>query len=279
MRGKLIDLIKNIEVIQSSGDMNIEISGLETDSRQIQNDHIFVAIKGVQVDGHNYIQNAIQNGATVIIYDEPIEELKKDICYIQVANTVDILGILAKYWYNDPSSALKLVGVTGTNGKTTTATLLYKMHQELGYKTGLISTVANYVGHKEIATSLTTPDVLTINKLLREMVDIGCEYAFMEVSSHAIVQQRISGLNFKGGIFTNLTQDHLDYHHTMAEYLKAKKTFFDNLPKGAFALYNSDDKNGSVMVQNTKADKYSYTVRSLGDFKAKIIEKDLIALL
>ena len=273
MRGKLIDLIKNIEVLQSSGDMNIEISGLETDSRQIQSNHIFVAIKGVQVDGHNYIQNAIQNGATVIIYDEPIEEQKKDICYIQVANTVDILGILAKHWYNDPSASLKLVGVTGTNGKTTTATLLYKMHQELGYETGLISTVANYVGKKEIETSLTTPDVLTINKLLREMVDIGCEYAFMEVSSHAIVQQRISGLNFKGGIFTNLTQDHLDYHHTMAEYLKAKKTFFDNLPKGSFALYNSDDKNGSVMVQNTKADKYSYTVKSLGDFKAKIIEK------
>ena len=273
MEAKLIDLIKDIEVLNSSGDMNIEISGLETDSRQIRENHLFVAIKGVQVDGHNYIQNAIQNGATVIIHDEPLEQQKPYICYIQVANTTDILGLLAKHWYKDPSASLQLVGVTGTNGKTTTATVLYKMHQKMGYKTGLLSTVANFVDNKEIETSLTTPDVLTINKLLREMVEVGCEYAFMEVSSHAIVQQRISGLRFVGGVFTNLTQDHLDYHHTMAEYLRAKKTFFDNLPKDAFALYNSDDKNGAVMVQNTKAKKYSYTVKSLGDFKAKIIEK------
>lgn len=273
MKTNLTDLLKGIEVLHSSGDIEIEISGLETDSRQIKENHLFVAIKGVQVDGHNYIQNAIQNGASAILHDEPLDNYKAHITYIQVANTTDVLGLLAKEWYRDPSQSLKLVGVTGTNGKTTTATLLYKMHQKLGYKTGLLSTVANYVGNKEIETSLTTPDVLTINKLLREMVDTGCEYAFMEVSSHAIVQQRIKGLNFVGGVFTNLTQDHLDYHHTMAEYLKAKKTFFDNLPKDAFALYNADDKNGAIMVQNTKAKTYSYSVKSLGDFKAKIIEK------
>lgn len=270
---KLIDLIKEIKTLEVSGDLDIEILGLETDSRQIAKKFLFVAQQGTLVDGHNYIENAISNGAVAIIHDKDIIEYRKDITYVKVDNTTHILGILASRWFREPSKFLKLVGVTGTNGKTTTATLLYKMHQKMGYKAGLLSTVANYVDHREIDTSLTTPDALTINKLLREMVDCGCEYAFMEVSSHAIVQERIGGLYFEGGVFTNLTQDHLDYHQTMDEYLKAKKTFFDKLPKSAFALTNIDDKNGAVMLQNTKATKYSYSVKSLADFKAKIIEK------
>lgn len=270
---KLQDLLKNIEVIEIKGSNDVEVNDITTDSRKAKEGSAFIAIKGVQVDGHEYIKNALDLGATVIIFEEDVDTSKSGITYVKVKDSADATGKMATLWYGDPSSKLRLVGVTGTNGKTTTATLLYKMFRELGYKTGLLSTVCNYVDEIAFHATHTTPDPLSLNEMLAKMVDAGCEYAFMEVSSHAIHQKRISGLKFEGGIFTNLTQDHLDYHKTMAEYLKAKKQFFDDLPSTSFALTNIDDKNGLVMLQNTKAKKYTYSVRSLADFKAKIIEK------
>ena len=270
---KLKDLLRGIDVINIKGDENTEVSGIYTDSRKTIAGSVFIALKGVQVDGHQYINNALDLGAKIIVHQEDIDTTKENITYIKVADSADAAGKMATHWYGDPSSKLKLVGVTGTNGKTTTATLLYDMFRKLGYKAGLLSTVANYVDGKEFHATHTTPDPISLNEMLAKMVDAGCDYAFMEVSSHAIHQKRISGLKFEGGIFTNITQDHLDYHGTMAEYLKAKKAFFDNLPETAFALTNIDDKNGDVMLQNTKARKHSYSVRSLADFKAKIIEK------
>lgn len=270
---KLKDLLKGIDVIDVKGDLNIEISDIASDSRKAKSGALFVALVGVQVDGHAYVQNAVEQGATAIVYQDEIETSNEGVTYIKVEDTADATGKIATAWFNNPSDKLRLVGVTGTNGKTTTATLLYELFRKLGYKAGLISTVANYVDGEVSPATHTTPDPLSLNKLLHEMVEAGCEYAFMEVSSHAIHQKRISGLNFEGAIFTNLTQDHLDYHKTMAEYLKAKKLFFDNLPSSAFALTNVDDKNGAVMLQNTKAKKYTYSVRSLADFKARILEK------
>jgi len=270
---KLQDLLKGVDVIEIKGDEHAEVTGIFTDSRKAIAGSAFIALKGVQVDGHQYIGNALDLGAKVIIYQDEIETSKEGITYIKVRDSADAAGKMATHWYGDPSSKLKLVGVTGTNGKTTTATLLYEMFRRLGYKAGLLSTVANYIEEKAYHATHTTPDPISLNEMLAKMVEAGCDYAFMEVSSHAIHQKRISGLKFEGGIFTNITQDHLDYHGTMAEYLKAKKAFFDNLPKTAFALTNTDDKNGEVMLQNTKAKKYSYSVRSLADFKAKIIEK------
>lgn len=270
---KLQDLLKNVDVIEITGENNPDVDNINTDSRKVGKHGLFIAIKGVQVDGHQYVANAIESGATTIVYDESLEVQEKGITYVKVAHSADAAGKIATLWYGDPSSKLKLVGVTGTNGKTTTATLLYKLFRKLGYKAGLLSTVANYVNDKAYHATHTTPDPLSLNEMLANMVDAGCEYAFMEVSSHAIHQKRISGLTYQGGIFTNLTQDHLDYHGTMAEYLKAKKMFFDDLPQEAFALTNMDDKNGMVMLQNTKAKKYTYSVRSLADFKARIIEK------
>lgn len=270
---KLQDLLKNVDVIEIAGENNPDVDNINTDSRKVGKHGLFIAIKGVQVDGHQYVANAIESGATTIVYDESLEVQEKGITYVKVAHSADAAGKIATLWYGDPSSKLKLVGVTGTNGKTTTATLLYKLFRKLGYKAGLLSTVANYVNDKAYHATHTTPDPLSLNEMLANMVDAGCEYAFMEVSSHAIHQKRISGLTYQGGIFTNLTQDHLDYHGTMAEYLKAKKMFFDDLPQEAFALTNMDDKNGMVMLQNTKAKKYTYSVRSLADFKARIIEK------
>ncbi|WP_165025498.1 UDP-N-acetylmuramoyl-L-alanyl-D-glutamate--2,6-diaminopimelate ligase [Dysgonomonas sp. ZJ279] len=270
---KLQDLLKNIDVTDIKGDSNAQVTGISTDSRKASENSIFIALKGVQVDGHQYIENAISLGATIIIYEEDIEIFKPNITYVKVKDSADATGKIATLWYGDPSSKLKLVGVTGTNGKTTTATLLYDMFRHLGYKAGLLSTVANYIDGTVFHATHTTPDPLSLNELLAKMVDAGCEYAFMEVSSHAIHQKRISGLKYVGGIFTNITQDHLDYHKTMAEYLKAKKMFFDNLPETAFALTNVDDKNGLVMLQNTKAKKQTYSVRGLADFKGRIIEK------
>lgn len=270
---KLQDLLKNVDVIEITGENNPDVDNINTDSRKVGKHGLFIAIKGVQVDGHQYVANAIESGATTIVYDESLEVQEKGITYVKVAHSADAAGKIATLWYGDPSSKLKLVGVTGTNGKTTTATLLYKLFRKFGYKAGLLSTVANYVNDKAYHATHTTPDPLSLNEMLANMVDAGCEYAFMEVSSHAIHQKRISGLTYQGGIFTNLTQDHLDYHGTMAEYLKAKKMFFDDLPQEAFALTNMDDKNGMVMLQNTKAKKYTYSVRSLADFKARIIEK------
>jgi len=270
---KLQDLLKNIDVIERKGDNSINVTGIFTDSRKAISGSAFIALKGVQVDGHQYINNALDLGAKVVIYQEKIDTSKEGITYIKVKDSADVAGKIATHWYGDPSKKLKLVGVTGTNGKTTTATLLYEMFRKLGYKAGLLSTVANYVDGKEFHATHTTPDPISLNEMLKKMVDAGCDYAFMEVSSHAIHQKRISGLKFEGGIFTNLTQDHLDYHKTMAEYLKAKKMFFDELPETAFALTNIDDKNGLVMMQNTKARQFTYSVHSLADFKARIIEK------
>ncbi|WP_101690249.1 UDP-N-acetylmuramoyl-L-alanyl-D-glutamate--2,6-diaminopimelate ligase [Dysgonomonas massiliensis] len=271
---KLQDLLKKVDIVTIKGDDNKEVKLICTDSRNVERNALFIAIKGVQVDGHNYVENAIEQGASVIVYEEDtIKTDNKEITFVKVKHSADAAGAIATLWYGDPSSKLKLVGVTGTNGKTTTATLLYNMFRRLGYKAGLLSTVANYVNDKEFHATHTTPDPLTLNEMLAKMVEAGCDYAFMEVSSHAIHQKRISGLNFAGGIFTNLTQDHLDYHHTMEEYLKAKKMFFDELPATAFALTNVDDKNGMVMLQNTKAQKHTYSVRGLADYKGKIIEK------
>ncbi len=254
------------------GNEEIEVSGIEIDSRNIKENNAFIAIKGTQSDGHNYIVKAIELGATTIICEKLPEIQNNAVTYVVVNNTEDIVGKIATTFYGNPTEKLDLVGVTGTNGKTTIATLLYDMFRSLGYKVGLISTVCNYIDGEAIPTEHTTPDPITLNRLLGRMADEGCKYAFMEVSSHSVAQKRIGGLKFAGGIFTNLTRDHLDYHKTVENYLKAKKTFFDELPKTAFALTNADDKNGLVMVQNTKAKVATYSLRTMADFKGKVLE-------
>ena len=269
---KLEYILKSINVIETIGCINQEISGIQIDSRQIESGHLFVAVKGTQTDGHAYINKAIEKGASAIVCEMLPEELKKDVTYIKVMDTEDSVGKLATAFYGNPTEKLELIGVTGTNGKTTIATLLYNMFRKFGYKVGLISTVCNYIDGEAIPTEHTTPDPITLNKLLGRMADEGCKYAFMEVSSHSVAQKRIGGLKFAGGIFTNLTRDHLDYHQTVDNYLKAKKAFFDNLPKSAFALTNLDDKNGMVMVQNTKAKVCTYSLRSISNFKGKVLE-------
>ena len=269
---KLEELIKGIATEAVIGDVTKEISGIHIDSRLIEPGHLFVAVKGTQTDGHAYIGKAIEKGAAAIVCETLPETLAEGIIYIKVCNTEDIVGKLATVFYGDPTSKLELVGVTGTNGKTTIATLLYKMFRRFGYKVGLISTVCNYIDDEAIPTEHTTPDPITLNKLLGRMADEGCKYAFMEVSSHSVAQKRIGGLKFAGGIFTNLTRDHLDYHKTVDNYLKAKKAFFDGLSKNAFVVTNLDDKNGLVMTQNTKAKVCTYSLRSLSDFKGKVLE-------
>ena len=269
---RLEDILKNINVIETQGDIAQEISGIHIDSRKIEPGHLFVAVKGTQTDGHAYIAKAIELGASAIVCEKMPETIENNVTYIKVADTEDCVGKLATSFYGDPTSNLELIGVTGTNGKTTIATLLYNMFRKFGYKVGLISTVCNYIDDEAIPTEHTTPDPITLNKLLGRMADEGCKYAFMEVSSHSVAQKRIGGLKFAGGIFTNLTRDHLDYHQTVDNYLKAKKAFFDTLPKTAFALTNLDDKNGMVMVQNTKAKVCSYSLRSICDFKGKVLE-------
>lgn len=267
----LLDI--NADIVDIIGNKDADVKGIASDSRKVQQDFAFIALKGVQVDGKEYIEKAIELGAKVIFFEGDYTISNDSVTYVKVKDSADALGKIAAAWYEHPSEQLRLVGVTGTNGKTTTATLLYNVFRKLGYKAGLLSTVCNYVDGKEYPATHTTPDPITLNEFLAKMVNEGCDYAFMEVSSHAIHQKRISGLKFTGGIFTNLTQDHLDYHGTMQEYLKAKKAFFDNLPASAFALTNVDDKNGLVMLQNTKADKKTYSVKTLADFKARIIEK------
>ena len=269
---ELTTLIKNIEPVAIVGDNTVEITGVNIDSRRIQPGHLFVAIKGTQVDGHSFIQKAIDLGAAAILCEDMPEARAEGVTYVQVASTEDAVGPVATLFYGDPTSRLKLVGVTGTNGKTTIATLLYNMFRKMGHKCGLLSTVCNYIEDEAIPTSHTTPDPIELNALLKRMVDAGCEYAFMECSSHAIAQKRIGGLKFTGGLFTNLTRDHLDYHKTFENYRDAKKAFFDSLPKSAFAITNADDKNGMFMVQNTKATVKTYSTRSMADFKARILE-------
>lgn len=269
---KLEKIIKGITVNEIVGDVTKDISGINIDSRQVESGHIFIAVRGTQTDGHTYIAKAIEKGAIAVACERLPETLDEKVTYIKLTDTEEAVGKLATAFYDDPTSKLELVGVTGTNGKTTIATLLYSMFRRLGYKTGLISTVCNYIDGEAIPTDHTTPDPITLNKLLGRMAEEGCKYAFMEVSSHAVAQKRISGLKFVGGIFTNLTRDHLDYHKTVENYLKAKKAFFDKLPKNAFALTNLDDKNGLVMTQNTKAKVSTYSLRSLSDFKGKVLE-------
>jgi UDP-N-acetylmuramoyl-L-alanyl-D-glutamate--2,6-diaminopimelate ligase len=269
---KLKELIQHIEVTEVVGDADREITGINIDSRLVKAGHAFVAMRGTAADGHAYIGRAIEAGATAIVCETLPEALSDAVTYVRVKDSEDIVGKLATLFYGDPTSKLELVGVTGTNGKTTIATLLYKLFRKLGYKVGLVSTVCNYIDDEAVPTEHTTPDPITLNQLLGRMADEGCKYAFMEVSSHSVAQKRIGGLKFAGGIFTNLTRDHLDYHKTVENYLKAKKAFFDNLPRTAFALTNLDDKNGLVMTQNTRAKVATYSLRSISDFKGKVLE-------
>ncbi|MDH8701854.1 UDP-N-acetylmuramoyl-L-alanyl-D-glutamate--2,6-diaminopimelate ligase [Dysgonomonadaceae bacterium PH5-43] len=269
---EFIDILSPIKVI-NNGD--VEIRGIHSDSRKIELGYLFFAIAGTQSDGHLFIDKAIENGAVAVVCENIPEKINNDIVYIQVKNSAEALGCSASCFYGEPSKQLSLVGVTGTNGKTTIATLLYTLFRRLGYRVGLLSTVVNYVNEREVAATHTTPDAVELNRLLAEMLEEGCEYVFMEVSSHSVVQKRISGLTFAGGIFTNLTRDHLDYHETFDAYRDAKKAFFDMLPSDAFALTNKDDKNGMFMLQNTKADKYTYSFQALADYKGKILESHL----
>lgn len=269
---KLEKLLASIKALEVKGDLNKEISGVNIDSRLIEKDHLFFAVKGTQTDGHNYIDKAIEKGATAIVLQDMPAQLTEGVTYVRVEHVEQIVGEVATVFYDNPTQKLRLVGVTGTNGKTTIATVLYNMFRRLGHKTGLLSTVMNYIDAEAFPTSHTTPDPITLNRLLARMADAGCEYVFMEVSSHSIVQNRIGGLKFAGGIFTNITRDHLDYHKTFENYLKAKKLFFDNLPSDAFAITNIDDKNGLVMVQNTRATVKTYSIQQMADFRAKIIE-------
>lgn len=268
----LSKLIARIKPVSVCGSTDIEITGINIDSRRIKQGHIFVAMKGTQVDGHKFIGKAIELGAAAILLEDMPDEIHDGVTYVQVESTEDCVGTAATTYFGNPSSKLKLVGVTGTNGKTTIATLLYNMFRKFGHKVGLLSTVCNYIDGEPIPASHTTPDPIELNELLAKMVEAGCEYAFMECSSHAIHQKRIGGLTFAGGLFTNLTRDHLDYHKTFENYRDAKKMFFDNLPKTAFAITNADDKNGMVMVQNTKAQVKTYSTRSMADYKARILE-------
>ncbi len=247
-------------------------SKITFDSREACENSVFIAVKGVQTDGHNYIDKAIENGCRIIVCQSLPENINNKVTYLMVDDSALALGQIASGFFDNPSDKLKLVGVTGTNGKTTIATLLYKLFLKLGYKAGLFSTVANYIFQTEVKATHTTPDPIALNKLMSEMVEEGCDYCFMEVSSHAIDQKRIAGLTFDGAVFTNITHDHLDYHVTFDNYLNAKKMFFDNLSNSAFALFNTDDKHGKIMVQNCNANKYSYSIRSMADYKAKIIE-------
>ena len=269
---KLSELLKNVEVLNSIGDTDVDITSVNIDSRRIEKGHLFVAIPGTQTDGHNFIPKAIEQGATAILCEYFPNTRVPGITYIAVESTEDAVGKVATVFYGEPSLKLKLVGVTGTNGKTTIATLLYNMFRKFGHKCGLLSTVCNYIEGEAIPADHTTPDPIELNKLLAQMVEAGCEYAFMECSSHAIAQKRIGGLKFAGGLFTNLTRDHLDYHKTFENYRDAKKAFFDGLSKDAFAITNADDKNGAVMVQNCKAKVKTYSTRSMADFRARIIE-------
>ncbi len=275
---KLRDILSGIKVLHTKGTLDISVSGLCLDSRKASPGTLFAAIKGTQMDGHQFIETAIKNGAATIICSELPAFTVPNVTYIQVEDSSDAIGKVASNYFDQPSNNLKLVGITGTNGKTTTATLLYNLFTNLGYKTGLISTIQNRIAGKILPSTHTTPDAISLQQILNDMIRSGCEYAFMEVSSHAIDQERIAGVTFSGAVFTNLTHDHLDYHKTFKEYLNAKKKLFDELPKTAFALSNMDDKNGRVMLQNTKAAKKSFSLKTLADYKGKIIESSFEGL-
>lgn len=266
------ELVRPIKHKTIIGKEDVEITGINIDSRKIEKGHLFIAVKGTQTDGHKFIDKAIENGAVAVVCEDIPDDKKENITYIVVKHSEENVGVIATEFYGNPTENFELVGVTGTNGKTTTATLLYDIFRHFGYKVGLVSTVCNYIDGRAIPTDHTTPDPITLNKLMRDMADEGCKYVFMEVSSHAVEQHRIKGLIFAGGIFTNLTRDHLDYHKTVENYLNAKKKFFDNLPKTAFAITNIDDKNGLVMTQNCNAKVKTYSLREMSDFKGRILE-------
>lgn len=270
---KLGKILKGIDALAVKGKMDIEISEVVFDSRKVVKDCLFVAVRGTKTDGHDFIPSAIAGGAAAVICEIVPEGDHRNVCMIRTADSAKALGMVASGFFGNPSSELKLTGVTGTNGKTTIATLLFRTFRKLGYKAGLFSTVCNFIEDAEYPATHTTPDPVQLNMMLRKMADAGCDYAFMEVSSHAVDQQRIAGLNFTGGIFTNLTHDHLDYHLTFDNYLAAKKKFFDDLPPGSFALANADDRNGKVMLQNCRAGKYLFSTRGKADFRAAIIEQ------
>lgn len=274
----LSEILYKAGLEEISGKTNIAISGITLDSRKLKKDGLFIAVRGTKIDGHNFINTAIDNGAIAIVCEEfPIEKNEK-ITYVKVKDSSFALGLIASNYYDNPSQKIKLVGVTGTNGKTTTVTLLYNLFRGLGFSVGLLSTVKNKINSEEILATHTTPNAIELNELLKKMVDKGCQYAFMEVSSHAIVQQRIAGIQFSGAIFTNITHDHLDYHKTFEEYIKAKKSFFDMLSHDAFAIVNKDDKNGMVMIQNCKAAKRTFALQSMADFKCRVLENHLNGL-
>lgn len=275
----LNDLLAGITLLDTRGDLSCVIRQIQFDSRRVEPGDLFVAVKGSHVDGHQFIARAVELGAVAVVCEEIPENIPSEVVVVKIAATQAMFGKIASTYYGNPSSKLKVVGVTGTNGKTTIASLLYKTFSLLGYKVGLISTIKYYVGAEEFHATHTTPDALQIQELMARMVEAGCEYCFMEVSSHAVDQDRIGGIEFDGGIFTNLTHDHLDYHKTFSEYLKAKKKFFDQLPASAFALTNSDDKNGLVMLQNTSALKQTYSLRSLANFHCKVLEKHFDGML
>ena len=269
---KLKEILVNCNLIEFVGNKDLDIEKVSFDSREVEAGTLFFAVKGSQTDGHTYIDKAVEKGAVAVVCEKMPKDMKDDVSYIKVEDSSYVLGVGVANFYGNPSKSLKLTGVTGTNGKTTIATLLYRLFTDAGYACGLLSTIENIVDHEVIPATHTTPDPIELNKLLRKMVDHHCEYAFMEVSSHAVDQHRIAGLHFAGGIFTNLTHDHLDYHKTMANYRNAKKKFFDDLPDTAFALTNLDDKNGSVMLQNTKARKRTYALKHDADYKGIVLE-------
>jgi UDP-N-acetylmuramoyl-L-alanyl-D-glutamate--2,6-diaminopimelate ligase len=271
-------LLHNVQVLNTIGSLNVPVESITFDSRKVQAGVLFVAVRGVQADGHAYITKAAEANAVAIVCEELPEEKNAAVTYVLVNNSAEALGQMASSFYDNPSAKLQLVGVTGTNGKTTSVTLLHKLFRELGYHVGLLSTVQNQIDEEIIPATHTTPDAVTLNELLAKMVKAGCTHCFMEVSSHAMVQQRVAGLTFAGGVFTNITHDHLDYHGSFDEYIKAKKSFFDMLPKGAFALINADDKRGSVMVQNTRASIHEFSLRKATEFKARIIDNTIQGL-
>lgn len=275
----LSDILYKTRLEEIIGSTNVAISSVVFDSRLVKKDSLFIATKGTAADGHKFIDKAIESGAVAIVCEDLPSVQKENITYVKVLNSSEALGYIACNYFDNPSEKLKLVGITGTNGKTTTVTLLFNLFRGLGYNVGLLSTVENKINNTVIPSTHTTPDALTLNELLATMVEQGCQYAFMEVSSHAIVQHRITGIKFTGAVFSNITHDHLDYHKTFEEYIKAKKGFFDMLQDDAFALTNKDDRNGMVMLQNTKAKKYSYGLKSIADFKCRVMENHLNGLL
>ena len=275
----LSDIVWKIPVVSVTGELNIPILSISFDSRKTEPGTLFVAIRGTVNDGHKYIPDVVRRGVSAIVCEEMPASIRQDITYIITTDSELALGLICSEYFGRPSRKLTLVGVTGTNGKTTAATLLYHLFRKMGFKAGLISTVAYYINDQQSEATHTTPDPLQLNGLMAQMVQQGCEYCFMEVSSHSVVQQRIAGLQFAGGIFTNLTHDHLDFHKTFAEYLKAKKMFFDNLPDTAFALVNKDDRNGMVMVQNTKASVKTCAMKTMADFRCRVVEHDFAGML